>query len=130
MISWGDDHGQRSSHLHACSMLFSCTISKLVASLSDTNHACVVCDNLYAGIKHIHVLPLVSQFCLMAHDLEVALVEGLAAAGTAAQQQRQTGGKEEEAGLAADVAHAEEATAVAAAQSVRQGGVDCTLIVF
>jgi hypothetical protein len=36
------------------------------------------------GIKHLHVLPFVSQFCLMAHDMEVGLAEGLAAVANAA----------------------------------------------
>jgi ribosomal protein L12E/L44/L45/RPP1/RPP2 len=62
------------------------------------------CAAAAAGIKHLHVLPFISQFCLMVHDLEVALVEGTAAAAAVAaaapqqqQQQRQIeGGGEEE----------------------------------
>jgi hypothetical protein len=76
-----------------------------------------------AGIKHLHVLPFISQFCLMVHDLEVALVEGTAAAAAVAaaapqqqQQQQLEGGGEE------GQQSSEEAAAADAARSVRAGG--------
>lgn len=68
---------------------------------------------------------MVSQFCMIAHDLEVALVEGLAAAGAAPEQQQQTV-EEEGGGLAVETVDAEEAAAAAAAGSVRQGGLEGT----
>jgi hypothetical protein len=68
----------------------------------------------------LHVLPFISQFCLMVHDLEVALVEGTAAAAAvaaAAPQQQQllrgTGEEEQQS--------PEEAAAADAARSVRAG---------
>uniref|UniRef100_A0A383WIL7 Exocyst complex component Sec3 C-terminal domain-containing protein n=1 Tax=Tetradesmus obliquus TaxID=3088 RepID=A0A383WIL7_TETOB len=81
---------------------------------------------LQQGIKHLHVLPFISQFCLMVHDLEVALVEGAAAAAAVAaaapsqqqqqqQQQQQTAGDDGEEGQQS----LEQAAAADAARSVR-----------
>lgn len=86
------------------------------------------------GIKHLHVFPFVSQFCLMAHDMEVGLAEGLAAVGpatdysssssrrgtaaAAAESQEQ----EEQQGEAAE--GAQQSAAAAAAATVRHGECD------
>eukprot|EP00879_Flechtneria_rotunda_P017444 GHRR01018282.1.p1 GENE.GHRR01018282.1~~GHRR01018282.1.p1 ORF type:complete len:957 (+),score=419.42 GHRR01018282.1:262-3132(+) len=67
--------------------------------------------SLQQGIKYLHVLPFISQFCLMAHDMEVALAEGLAAAAAAGQADSGSTEQPQEPGT--------EAAAIAAAQTVR-----------
>jgi hypothetical protein len=78
-----------------------------------------------AGIKHLHVLPFISQFCLMVHDLEVALVEGTtAAAAVAAAPQQQQKQQQLEGAAEQGQQSPEEAAAADAARSVRAGGQD------
>jgi hypothetical protein len=75
-----------------------------------------------AGIKHLHVLPFVTQFCLLVHDMEVAVLDGVAAAGGSGEGGAAAGAREHQ-GEAPGVA--EEAAGLAAARSVRAGEPHC-----
>lgn len=91
----------------------------LLVSVSAVVLSCVLC----AGIKHLHVFPFVSQFCLMAHDMEVGLAEGLAAVTAAAAYSSSSSRQGSAAAESDDEGQEEEqqSAAAAAAATVRHG---------
>jgi hypothetical protein len=77
---------------------------------------------LPAGIKNLHVFPFVSQFCLMAHDMELGLAEGLATAATAAAAyQHSSSSSRQEAGGDEEQQQQQQSAAEKAAATVRHG---------
>jgi hypothetical protein len=100
-------------------------VNSIASKLTGSNTGVFSSTAAAAGIKHLHVLPFISQFCLMVHDLEVALVEGTAAAAAAVaaapQQQQQLEGGGGGEGEEGQQQSAEEAAVADAARGVRAG---------